>query len=208
MPDFTRERQARGPVCGIDEAGRGPWAGPVVAAAVLFAHEDEIPQGINDSKQLSRAKREFLFDIIVSNGRFGVGTASVEEIDRLNILRASLLAMQRAYSGLGLEMPPALALIDGIHAPDLPCPCYCLPKGDSLSLSIAAASIIAKVSRDRIMADIAREYPQYGFERHAGYGTKAHREALERYGLTPWHRRSFAPVKRLIDAGHGLAEAV
>ncbi len=198
-PDFVIENSQPGSVCGIDEAGRGPWAGPVVAAAVILdCDQPELVAGIHDSKKLSAAKRERMFHTITTHAvSYGVGIASVDEIDRMNILRATMLAMQRAFALL--ESAPERALIDGNRAPTLPCATECVVKGDSRSLSIAAASILAKVTRDRIMRSIAEEHPQYGFEKHAGYGTKQHQEALATYGVTPWHRKSFAPIKLLLE---------
>jgi len=206
MPDFARERAHGGPVAGIDEAGRGPWAGPVIAAAVILTPE-HLPDGllaaIDDSKKLSAAKRAAaaaaLRDAVPAGGaRIGLGGASASEIDRTNILAASLTAMARAVAALGA--PPALALVDGNRAPDLPCPVQTLVKGDSLSLSIAAASILAKVTRDRLMTRLAARYPGFAWERNAGYGTAAHKEGLARLGPTPHHRHSFAPVARQLDS--------
>jgi ribonuclease HII len=203
VPDFSLEREAGGLVAGIDEAGRGPWAGPVVAAAVVLDPET-LPQGlylaIDDSKNLSTRRREALFDALHRCARAGVGHAEVGEIDSVNILAATMLAMGRAVDNLGVE--PDLALIDGNRAPKLRCPSRCVVGGDGLSLSIAAASIVAKVTRDRIMADLAHRFPGYGWERNAGYGTAEHRKALERLGVTPQHRRSFKPVINILRA-HG-----
>lgn len=184
-----------GPVCGIDEAGRGPWAGPVVAVAVIL-DTDRIPMGLNDSKKLTARVRARLFDLIMERARVGIGSAEPDEIDRDNILRATLAAMARAVGGL--ETAPVAALVDGNRAPRLPCPVQTLVKGDSLSLSIAAASIIAKVTRDRLMADHARECPGYGWEHNMGYGTAEHSAALRRFGVTRHHRRSFAPVRAVL----------
>ncbi|MDA1098304.1 MAG: ribonuclease HII [Proteobacteria bacterium] len=203
---------ARGlvPVCGIDEAGRGPWAGPVVAAAVIL-RPDHIPPGLADSKTLSRARREQLFDSLGQVAVIGVGRAGVEEIDRLNILAATMLAMARAVADLAT--PPRHALVDGNRAPDLPrratgnlaCGVECLVKGDARCLSIAAASIVAKVTRDREMTALAECFPGYGWERNAGYGTAEHRAALARLGPTEMHRRSFAPIRKLLAASGALA---
>jgi len=201
MPDFSLETAIGGVVAGIDEAGRGPWAGPVVAAAAIFdrrAAEHLADLGIDDSKRLDRRRREAAFDALPALARIGVGRAEVVEIDSLNILRATLLAMRRAVDGLGTV--PDHALIDGNAMPDLPCPARCIVKGDQRSLSVAAASIVAKVTRDRIMAELAAESPGYGWERNAGYGTAEHRAALERLGPTPHHRRSFAPIARICAA--------
>lgn len=196
LPDFSLERACGAtPVCGVDEVGRGPWAGPVTAAAVIFP--GEAPAGLNDSKKLTAKRREALYDLILEAGIVGVGEASVEEIDQVNILRASHLAMIRAMRALGRS--PAHALIDGNRLPEgLPCPATAVIKGDGRSLSIAAASIVAKVTRDRQMANLAADHPQYGWERNAGYGVKAHADALARYGVTPHHRRSFAPIHKIL----------
>ncbi len=185
------------PVCGVDEAGRGPWAGPVVAAAVIWPNLDDIPAGLNDSKKLSATKREMLMELIIAQAHVGVGIASVEEIDATNILAATKLAMQRAVAAL--PVAPAFALIDGNQPPKLPCPALAIIKGDQQSVSIAAASIIAKVTRDHMMSDYAKTYSGYGFERHAGYGTAAHQRALATLGVTPIHRRSFAPIRALLE---------
>ena len=182
-------------VAGVDEAGRGPLAGPVVAAAVRL-DPARIPAGLNDSKQLSARARARLFDVIVSVAEVSVAQASVEEIDRLNILRASHLAMCRAIMGLN---PPDLVLIDGNLIPkDLRYPARAVVGGDALVLSIAAASIMAKVTRDRIMVDLAQQFSVYGWERNAGYPTAEHRRALLDFGVTPHHRRSFAPVHKAL----------
>ena len=181
-----------GPICGIDEAGRGPWAGPVVAAAVILDPEN-IPPGIADSKALDADARERVYPRIVETSVFGVGIADVDRIDRDNILHATMWAMQQAVAQLpGM---PRLALIDGNRAPLLKCESRTIVKGDAKCLSIAAASIVAKVTRDRLMIALGRELPGYGFERHKGYGTAEHAEALARLGVTPYHRRSFKPVQ-------------
>ncbi|MCB1203204.1 MAG: ribonuclease HII [Verrucomicrobiae bacterium] len=200
MPDLEHENHWRAQgfalVAGIDEAGRGPLAGPVVAAAVVLP--DDYEHGmLNDSKQLSEKRREALYDELVSDSRVIRASASVEagEIDRINILRATHLAMRLAFEQL--EPRPDLALIDGKPVKGFPGEHRALVKGDSLSLSIAAASIIAKVERDRFMLDAASRFPGYGFERHKGYGTAAHLEALRRLGPCPLHRASFAPVAQL-----------
>lgn len=190
-PDFSHESLAPSPVCGVDEAGRGPLAGPVVAGAVIL--HSPPPPGINDSKKLTATARESLFDALQPLAHIGIGIASVEEIDRLNILQATLLAMKRAVEAL--PVTPAFALIDGNRAPMLACPARTLVKGDALSLSIASASIVAKVTRDRLMRELAAMHPVYGFEKHAGYGTKAHLEALKTHGPCPAHRLSFAPIR-------------
>jgi ribonuclease HII len=204
MPDFALEHAAGGIVAGIDEAGRGPWAGPVVAGAVILDATrlpDDLRQGLDDSKALSPAVRERLFGRLVESARVGVGRAEVDEIDSLNILQATMLAMARAVGALGVV--PDLALIDGNRVPALPCPAQAVVKGDAKSLSVAAASIIAKVTRDRAMAELAAAFPGYGWERNAGYGTAEHRAALERLGVTPHHRRSFAPIIKMLGLGGG-----
>lgn len=199
MPDFVLEHTLGGLVAGIDEAGRGPWAGPVVAAAVLLM-SDRLPEGLasdlDDSKRLSPAKRESCFARLGACAAIGVGIATVTEIDHLNILGATMLAMTRALLQLneGLVVPVEHALVDGNRAPVLPCSVTTVVGGDGRSLSIAAASIVAKVTRDRIMVALAEECPGYGFERHKGYGTVQHSRALTRLGPTDHHRRSFAPV--------------
>jgi len=199
MPHLTHETTlAPARVCGVDEAGRGPWAGPVVAASVMFKVGDATPQGLNDSKKLSRAAREALLSQLVSaNIIHGIGVATAQEIDTLNIWGATQLAMRRAVA----VMPeaPNFALIDGkLNPKDFPCPTRAIIGGDGISLSIAAASIIAKVTRDRMMDDYSQQYPQYGFERHAGYGTKLHQEALATHGPCPIHRTSYAPIRALM----------
>lgn len=196
-PDLTLEQARSGRVCGIDEAGRGPLAGPVVAAAVILDPQ-AIPEGIADSKALTRAARTRLFSALADAALIGIGMASVEEIDRLNILQASLLAMARAVAAL--PSPPDCALVDGRHAPDLPCQAQTVIGGDARVLSIAAASVIAKVTRDRLMARLAFEHPGYGWERNMGYGTAEHLRGLTLRGATPHHRRSFAPVRACLDS--------
>ena len=185
---------------GLDETGRGPLAGPVVAAAAVL-NEDAAPPGLDDSKQLTANEREILCDELRSVALFGIGAASVAEIDRFNILAASLLAMRRALESLvwRLGCLPDLALVDGNQSPRLPCPTELVIKGDGRSASIAAASIIAKVARDRAMTALAREYPGYGWETNAGYGTAQHRAALVTLGPTVHHRRSFAPVAAVCE---------
>lgn len=183
-------------IAGIDEAGRGPWAGPVVAAAVIL-DKDNIPTGLQDSKKMSAKKRELLFDAIKERSIIGVGMCNIEEIDRLNILQASLKAMTKALDKL--TSCATYALIDGNKCPSVDIPCQAVVRGDGTVLSIAAASIIAKVTRDRIMQDLGAEFPGYGWERNMGYGTKEHREGLVAHGITPHHRRSFAPIKALLE---------
>ena len=194
---FEQDALARGliRVAGVDEVGRGPLAGPVTAAAVVL-DPAQVPEGLNDSKKLTARARHRLYDDIHAMACVSVAHATVEEIDDLNILYASHLAMERAVVGLG---PVCHALIDGNMIPKaLVCPATALVKGDALSLSIAAASIVAKVTRDRIMVDLAQQHPGYGWEKNAGYPTKTHREALERLGPTPHHRRSFKTVHKML----------
>lgn len=197
QPDYSIESEYDGIIVAIDEVGRGPWAGPVMAAAAILDPQN-IPAGLNDSKKLSAAKRNALHDAILATSRVEIGVATVEEIDAMNILQATKLAMRRAYDALNVSA--TVALIDGNQPPDLPCPMRCIVKGDSISLSIAAASIVAKVTRDRLMAELAQKHPHYGWERNAGYGTKAHQDGLAAHGLTPHHRRSFAPIRALLQA--------
>ncbi|MEK6217480.1 MAG: ribonuclease HII [Boseongicola sp.] len=200
VPDYSEELlwRARGAllIAGVDEVGRGPLAGPVTAAAVIL-NADDIPEGLNDSKKLNAAARERLAIEIENRACVSIAHASVEEIDRLNIRRASHLAMVRAISALGLVADHAL--IDGNMIPNgCPCAATAIVKGDGKSVSIAAASIVAKVARDRIMVDWAQQHPGYGWERNAGYPTKVHREALQDLGVTPHHRRSFKPVHNML----------
>ncbi len=196
VPSFELEAAelllGRGPVAGIDEAGRGPWAGPVVAAAVIL-DPDRIPSGIDDSKALDEDDREALYARIVATSAFGVGIADVARIDRDNILEATLWAMAQAVAGLARS--PKLALVDGNKLPVLPCQGRAIVRGDAKCLSIAAASIVAKVTRDRMMVELARELPGYGFERHKGYGTAEHQAAIKRLGVCAHHRRSFKPIQ-------------
>ena len=176
-------------LCGVDEAGRGPLAGPVCAAAVILPRGLEIP-GLNDSKQLTEKKREALYDAVTQQAlSFGIAFASVEEIEELNILNATFLAMNRAIAQLSPQ--PELALIDGNRSKGIEIPSRCVVKGDAKCADIAAASVLAKVTRDRYMLELAKEYPQYHFEQHKGYGTKQHYEALAAYGPSPVHRLSF-----------------
>ena len=176
-------------ICGVDEAGRGPLAGPVCAAAVILPKHLQIP-GLTDSKKLSDKKRRELFPIIQQQAiAYGIGLASEAEIDEINILKATFLAMRRALEQL--TVLPEIALIDGNRETDVGLPVKTVVKGDSLSANIAAASVLAKVTRDNIMVELAQQYPEYGFEIHKGYGTKAHYEALRTYGPSPIHRRSF-----------------
>ncbi|HCH32945.1 MAG TPA: ribonuclease HII [Oceanospirillaceae bacterium] len=188
--------QAMSLICGVDEAGRGPLFGDVVAAAVILDPNKPIA-GLGDSKALTEKARERLFDLILRDAlSVSVGRASVAEIDAINILQATMLAMQRAV--LGLSVTPNLALIDGNRCPQLPCASEAIVKGDAKEICIGAASIIAKVTRDREMLEWHQQYPDYGLDKHKGYPTKAHMQALEEHGVSPQHRRSFAPVRRLI----------
>jgi len=197
-PSFTFEAAALSSghaiICGIDEAGRGPWAGPVCAAAVILDQRN-IPQGLNDSKKLSEAKRDHLFPLIIATAEVGIGLASAQEIDEINILQATYLAMGRAIEAL--KSRPTLALIDGNRAPKLFCATQTIIGGDAKSLSIAAASIIAKVTRDRLMIEMDKAFPAYGFAKHKGYGTAFHASALAQHGPCTEHRFSFAPIRKL-----------
>ena len=191
------EAMAEELLAGVDEVGRGPLAGPVVAAAVIL-HPERPIQGLADSKKLSEKRREELALIIREQAHcWSLGRAEVDEIDRINILQASLLAMRRAVEGLPVS--PRRALVDGKHAPDLSCPVDAIVGGDSLVEAISAASIIAKVARDREMVELDARYPGYGLARHKGYPTKQHLSGLETLGVTPIHRRSFGPVRRLLE---------
>ena len=199
-PDLSHEHAARAlghvRIAGVDEVGRGPLAGPVTAAAVIL-DPGAIPGGLNDSKTLGVARREALAEAILASAHVSIAHASVAEIDRLNILRAAHLAMERAVAGL--EPPPDMALIDGNMIPrGLTLPARAIIKGDAASLSIAAASIVAKTCRDHLMQDLAQQFPGYGWERNAGYPSKAHRAALLNLGVTPHHRRSFARVHNIL----------
>ena len=200
MPDFAFETACHHggyrAIAGVDEVGRGPLCGPVTAAAVIL-NPDNIPDGLNDSKKLGTAKREYLFDAIMGSARVGIGHASVQEIDQVNILQASHLAMMRAIEELGGDVD--YVLIDGNRAPKaLTLPHECLVKGDARSCSIAAASIVAKITRDRIMSALDAEFPGYGWAKNAGYPTKEHLEALRELGVTPHHRCSFKPVHNIL----------
>lgn len=199
MPHYKLELSYTGlrHICGVDEAGRGPWAGPVVAAAVMFENRKAIPKGIDDSKKLDRAAREQLYDRIIDRAVVGVGIGSVNEIDTLNIWKATSLAMRRAV--LAMEEWPELALIDGNLVPHhLLCEARTVVKGDAISYSIAAASIIAKVTRDRIMRELHETYPLYGFDSHVGYGTPQHLNAIRTHGPCDHHRRNW-PIQDLMQ---------
>lgn len=211
MPDFSHEHNcsAKGLIFGFDEAGRGPWCGPVVAACVCwpdFKIAPDLAAGINDSKKLSAAQRELLFPRILASGAYiGIGQASAQEIDELNILQATFLAMRRAKEQAEQNGHPVdFALIDGNRLPRWEIPCRCLIHGDSLSLSIAAASIIAKVTRDHLMQQLAKDYPAYGWDKNAGYGTKTHLLALQKYGITPHHRKTYKPIAELLKKEDSL----
>jgi ribonuclease HII len=205
MPHYIYESRAlkriAGPgllIAGVDEAGRGPLAGPVVAAAVIFS-KGKIPKGLNDSKQLDAETREELFvEINFRAIAVGVGEASVDEIDLINIRQATHMAMARAVRALAFA--PGFALVDGNDAPALPCPCDTIVEGDAKSVSIAAASIVAKVTRDRMMTALHEAHPHYGWAKNKGYGTPEHLSALTRHGATAHHRRSFAPVHAILFA--------
>ncbi|OIQ93752.1 ribonuclease HII [mine drainage metagenome] len=194
---FSSVERLPGLVAGCDEVGRGPWAGPVVAAAVIL-DPARVISGLADSKALT-ARRRVQLDGLIRDAclAMGIGQASVEEIDRLNILQATFLAMQRAVAGLALR--PELVLVDGNRAPDLPVACQAIVGGDATQPAISAASIVAKVFRDSLMQNLAGQYPVYGFERHFGYGTMQHRQALQQHGPCAEHRRSFSPIRRLIQ---------
>ncbi|MBX9707514.1 MAG: ribonuclease HII [Caulobacteraceae bacterium] len=201
MPTLTLEtllsQKVGGPVCGVDEAGRGPWAGPVTAAAVILS-PDRLPEGINDSKALTAKRRDALESEIKANAiAWGVGFASVEEIDALNVLHATGLAMCRAIEAMTVQ--PVAALVDGNYRFKLPCEVETVVGGDGLSLSIAAASILAKTARDRLMIEMDAVYPGYGFAGHKGYNAPVHQEALRKLGPCPIHRRSWAPIRALLD---------
>ena len=204
MPNYAFESRAlariSGLVCGVDEAGRGPLAGPVIAAAVIFAKK-RIPKGLDDSKKLTARVRQTLYERILETAvAFGVGEASVDEIDLVNIRQATHLAMARAVRAL--SPAAAFALVDGNDAPALPCPCETIISGDGRSVSIAAASIIAKVTRDRLMVALHELHPLYGWATNKGYGTPEHFLALKRHGSTPHHRRSFAPIHNMLCASN------
>jgi len=213
MPHYIYEsrllKTMAGPICGVDEAGRGPLAGPVVAAAVIL-DRSRIPKGLNDSKLLSEEDRETLYPRIMEMAvAVGVGEAGVEEIDLVNIRQATHLAMARAVRALSI--PAAFALVDGNDAPALPCKCETLVKGDSRSVSIAAASIIAKVTRDRLMALLHENHPVYGWRQNKGYGTPEHLSGLRAHGITGHHRRSFSPVHHILygdESGDSIHNAL
>lgn len=205
MPDFSFEKNFKTTslIVGLDEAGRGPWCGPVVAACVGWIDlkcPEELAHQINDSKKLTSLKREKLFDeILKATPIWGIGQASAKEIDEINILQASFLAMRRAFKEVCKKgFNPEIVLIDGNRLPEWEIKKQAIIGGDAKSLSIAAASILAKVTRDRIMVELAKKYPYYGWEKNAGYGTKQHQKGLAQYGITPEHRLSYAPIKKLL----------
>ncbi len=203
MLDFNMENQAlckgHQVIAGVDEAGRGPWAGPVVAAAVVL-DRDRLPadvrDAVNDSKRVKADERLQIMQAMTPYADIGVGIAEVAEIDTFNILQATLLAMSRAVNEL--PTPPDLCLVDGTHTPQEQSHCQTVIRGDGLYVSIDADSIVAKVTRDGIMADLAEKFPEYGWDRNAGYGTKGHRSAMEQYGITPIHRHSYRPVLNIL----------
>ena len=206
MPDFELEDKFGGVVAGVDEAGRGPWVGPVVAGCVAFLNRNVdafLLENLNDSKKLSKKKRELLYELLVKeadkgNVLIGIGVASAAEIDDINILNASFLAMKRAM--IKAKVNPDMLLIDGNRTPkNFGCRVQAVIKGDAKSYSISGASILAKVYRDRLLQDMALKYPGYGFEKNAGYGTKEHIEGLEKYGVTPEHRKSYKPIKEFLN---------
>jgi ribonuclease HII len=203
VPDFALERSALASgmrhVAGIDEAGRGPWAGPVVAAAVIL-DPDAVPEGLDDSKALTARRRAELLETLERTARIGIGVSTVREIEEINILRASLLAMRRALTALGVV--PCIALVDGNQLPpDIDCNARAIVGGDARSASIAAASIVAKVTRDRIMVALAQHFPGYGWNTNMGYGTSEHRSGLEAHGVTQHHRRTFLPIHNILSQG-------
>jgi ribonuclease HII len=206
VPTLKIESQYEGWVGGVDEVGRGPWAGPVVASVALFVvpPPSVLLDSIQDSKKLSKTKRELIYEelLILSDFHYGIGIASVEEIDSMNILKATFLAMERAVKALTHQ--PQTLLIDGKHIPSFP-NIQTIPVigGDGISTSIAAASILAKVTRDRLMAELSMVHPAYGWERNSGYGTAEHQRALKTHGITPHHRRSFAPIKAALQNERG-----
>ncbi len=206
MVDFVLEEematQGYELICGVDEAGRGPWAGPVAAGAVILDRRslcNELRTGLDDSKKLKPGARAAMFEILQREARIGIGLADVEEIDELNILQATMLAMRRAVDDLGSPVPD-LILVDGNREPQMPCDVKTVVKGDAISMSIAAASIVAKVTRDNIMTELDTRYPGYGWARNAGYGTAEHKAALDTLGVTPAHRKSFAPIRKMLSS--------
>ena len=195
-PSYKFDEAYESPIIGVDEVGRGPLAGPVISAAIIL-NKEIIPDGINDSKKLSKKKRIIINEQLISHNSYAIGIATVEEIDKINILQASLLSMKRAI--LGLNIAPKSILVDGNKLPDLEYKMYPIVKGDSKSVSIAAASIIAKVYRDKLMEDLSIQYPGYYWEKNSGYGTKQHLLALNNLGVTPIHRKTFAPIYNMLN---------
>jgi len=196
-PDFTLENKLSGVIAGVDEVGRGPLAGPVMSAAVVFTDRNIIIEGINDSKKLTAKNRQVLYEKITSLAKFGIGIASVEEINSYNILQATKLSMQRALIDLGLELD--YVLVDGNQPPKVKWQVRSIVNGDSLSISIAAASIIAKVTRDKLMQELHDQYPEYNWYKNKGYGTKEHVDAINLYSITEHHRRNFAPISHFVE---------
>ena len=208
MPDFSHEINYPRPLVGVDEVGRGPLAGPVVAGAVIIPDnvrgKPEIGM-IRSSKELTKKKREIIHDFLVKTCPFAIGMASVQEIDAMNILQATMLAMRRAIQNLAnLNHAPAHILVDGNKCPQSAYPESFLVRGDSKNITIAAASVIAKVVRDSIMDDLSESYPHYAWQKNAGYGTKQHLDAIHTYGITPHHRKSFAPIRNFINIDNGI----
>ena len=195
-PSYKFDEAYESPIIGVDEVGRGPLAGPVISAAIIL-NKEIIPEGINDSKKLSKKKRIIINEQLILHHSYAIGVATVEEIDKINILQASLLSMKRAI--LGLKIVPKSILVDGNKLPDLEYKMYPIIKGDSKSASIAAASIIAKVYRDKLMEDLSIQYPGYYWEKNSGYGTKQHLLALNNLGVTPIHRKTFAPIYNMLN---------
>jgi len=196
-PDFTLENKLSGVIAGVDEVGRGPLAGPVMSAAVVFTDRNIIIEGINDSKKLTAKNRQVLYEKITSVAKFGIGVASVEEINSYNILQATKLSMQRALIDLGLELD--YVLVDGNQPPKVKWQVKSIVNGDSLSISIAAASIIAKVTRDKLMQELHDQYPEYNWYKNKGYGTKEHIDAINLHGITEHHRKNFAPISHFVE---------
>ncbi|WP_353278822.1 ribonuclease HII [Wolbachia endosymbiont (group B) of Longitarsus flavicornis] len=194
-PDFTLEDTLSGIIAGVDEVGRGPLAGPVISAAVIFTDRDTVIDGINDSKKLTPKCRQVLYEKITSVAKFGIGMASVEEIDSYNILQATKLSMKRALVNLDLELD--YVLVDGNQPLEVKWQTKSIVNGDSLSISIAAASIVAKVTRDRLMEELHNKHPQYNWYKNKGYGTKEHLSAIGLHGITKHHRKNFAPIRIL-----------